>query len=177
MILDRDRVNLAMAPPDPQLLCELRRTSQTSRFTRARQLTSTVLPGRRPDGYADQVTGRLRRIAAARSTGMLGVCLVDWDSGMPLGTLGGGKYLDLDLAAAGNTEVIRAKMRTLQSLRLNDTIEDILITLGKQYHLIRLLTNADGAHNLFLYLVLDRSKANLALARHQLKRIEAELIV
>ena len=45
--------------------------SQTSRFTRARQLTSTVLPGRRPDGYADQVSGRLRRIAAARSTGML----------------------------------------------------------------------------------------------------------
>ena len=45
--------------------------SQTSRFTRARQLTSTVLPGRRLDGYADQVTGRLRRIAAARSTGML----------------------------------------------------------------------------------------------------------
>jgi hypothetical protein len=40
--------------------------SQTSRFTRVRQLTSTVLPGRRPDGYADQVTGRLRRIAAAR---------------------------------------------------------------------------------------------------------------
>jgi hypothetical protein len=45
--------------------------SQTSRFTRARQLTSTVLPGRRVDGYADQVTGRLRRIAAGRSTGML----------------------------------------------------------------------------------------------------------
>ncbi len=45
--------------------------SQTSRFTRARQLTLTVLPGRRLDGYADQVTGRLRRIAAARSTGML----------------------------------------------------------------------------------------------------------
>jgi hypothetical protein len=45
--------------------------SQTSRFTRARRLTSTVLPGRRLDGYADQVTGRLRRIAAARSTGML----------------------------------------------------------------------------------------------------------
>jgi hypothetical protein len=45
--------------------------SQTSRFTRARQLTSTVLPGRRLDGYADQVSGRLRRIAAARSTGML----------------------------------------------------------------------------------------------------------
>jgi hypothetical protein len=96
---------------------------------------------------------------------------------MPLGTLGGGKYLDLDLAGAGNTEVVRAKMRTMQSLQLNDMIEDILITLGKQYHLIRLMTNADGAQNMFLYLALDRSKSNLALARHQLKRIEADLVI
>jgi len=109
--------------------------------------------------------------------GALGAALVDWDSGMSLGTLGGGKYLDMDLAAAGNTEVVRAKMRTVQSLNLNDMIEDILITLGKQYHLIRLLTNSDGAHNLFLYLALDRSKANLALARHQLRRIEADLSI
>ena len=109
--------------------------------------------------------------------GALGAALVDWESGMPLGTLGGGKYLDLDLAAAGNTEVVRAKMRTMQSLSLNDSIEDILITLGKQYHLIRLMANADGAQNLFLYLALDRSKANLALARHQLRRIENDLSV
>ena len=109
--------------------------------------------------------------------GAVGVCLVDWESGMSLGALGGGKYLDLDVAAAGNTEVIRAKMRTVESLRLNDQVEDILITLNSQYHLIRLLRNSDGAHNLFLYLVLDRSKANLALARHHLKRIEAELTV
>ena len=109
--------------------------------------------------------------------GALGVALVDWDSGMALGTLGGGKYLDLDLAAAGNTEVVRAKMRTLESLRLNDAVEDILISLATQYHLIRLLRNADGAHKLFLYLVLDRNKANLALARHHLKRIESDLTV
>jgi hypothetical protein len=109
--------------------------------------------------------------------GATGAALVDWDSGMALGTLGGGKYLDLDLAAAGNTEVVRAKMRTVESLRLNEQVEDILITLNTQYHLIRLLRNADGTHNLFLYLVLDRSKANLALARHHLKRIESELTV
>ena len=109
--------------------------------------------------------------------GAQGVALVDWESGMPLGTLGGGKYLDLDLASAGNTEVIRAKMRTLESLRLDDTVEDILITLNKQYHLIRLLRSGNGAQNLFLYLVLDRSKANLALARHHLKRIESELTI
>jgi hypothetical protein len=107
--------------------------------------------------------------------GALGASLVDWESGMSLGAVGGGKYLDLDVAAAGNTEVIRAKMRTMESLRLDDTIEDILITLSKQYHLIRLLKSARSEQGLFLYLVLDRQKANLALARHNLKRIESEI--
>ena len=107
--------------------------------------------------------------------GALGVSLVDWESGMSLGAQGGGKYLDLDVAAAGNTEVIRAKMRTMESLRLDDQIEDILITLSKQYHLIRLLKNSRSEQGLFLYLVLDRAKSNLALARHNLKRIEGEI--
>jgi hypothetical protein len=109
--------------------------------------------------------------------GALGVCLVDWESGMSLGALGGGKYLDLEVAAAGNTEVVRAKMRTMESLRLNDQIEDILITLGKQYHVIRLLKNSRQEQGLFLYLVLDRNKSNLALARLTLKRIEGELVL
>jgi hypothetical protein len=107
--------------------------------------------------------------------GALGASIVDWESGMALGSIGGGKYLDLDVAAAGNTEVIRAKMRTMESLRLDDTIEDILITLSKQYHLIRLLKNSRNEQGLFLYLVLDRQKANLALARHSLKRIEGDI--
>jgi hypothetical protein len=109
--------------------------------------------------------------------GALGVALVDWESGLTLGTLGGGKYLDLEVAAAGNTEVIRAKMRTMESLRLNDQIEDILITLSKQYHVIRLLKSTETGSGLFLYLVLDRAKSNLALARHGLRKIEAELTV
>ena len=109
--------------------------------------------------------------------GALGASLVDWESGMSLGAIGGGKYLDLDVAAAGNTEVIRAKMRTMESLRLDDSIEDILITLAKQYHLIRLLKSSRSEQGLFLYLVLDRARANLALARHSLKRIEGDLSV
>jgi hypothetical protein len=107
--------------------------------------------------------------------GAVGVALVDWESGMSLGASGGGKYLDLDVAAAGNTEVIRAKMRTMEALRLDDAIEDILITLQRQYHLIRLLKNPRNGQGLFLYLVLDRDKSNLALARHNLKRVESEI--
>ncbi|MGW1782230.1 hypothetical protein ACWCQQ_24290 [Streptomyces sp. NPDC002143] len=107
--------------------------------------------------------------------GALGVALVDYESGMSLGTLGGGPQLDLELAAAGNTEVVRSKMRTLTSLHMDDTIEDILITLGRQYHLIRPLSSTTGT--LFLYLALDRSRSNLALARHSLKKIESTLEV
>ncbi|AWI28727.1 hypothetical protein E3E14_05550 [Streptomyces sp. ICN441] len=106
--------------------------------------------------------------------GALGVALVDYTSGMALGTLGGGKDLDLSVAAAGNTDVIRAKTRTMEHLGLTDDIDDILITLGTQYHLIRLLKGR-GGNGLFLYLVLDKGNANLAMARHQLKRIEADL--
>ncbi|MFL6125306.1 hypothetical protein [Actinophytocola sp.] len=111
--------------------------------------------------------------------GAVGVALVDFESGMSLGTLGGGDWLDLDVAAAGNTEVVRAKMRVMSELALDDTIEDILITLGRQYHLIRLIgeTGRSGAPTLFLYLVLDRNRANLALARHHLRRIENDLTV
>jgi hypothetical protein len=108
--------------------------------------------------------------------GAIGVALVDYDSGLCLGTLGGGTVIDLDLAAAGNTDVIRSKLRTVESLRLNDNIVDILITLEKQYHLIRLVKSDRGA-GLFLYLVLDRARSNLAMARHHLTRIEAEMSV
>ncbi|MGW2561418.1 hypothetical protein ACWCXB_19615 [Streptomyces sp. NPDC001514] len=108
--------------------------------------------------------------------GVIGVALVDYTSGMALGTLGGGKQLDLTVAAAGNTDVVRAKLRAMEMLGIQDHIEDILITLGTQYHLIRLL-KARGGNGLFLYLALDTKRANLAMARHQLKKIEAELEV
>ncbi|WP_329102526.1 hypothetical protein OG792_24180 [Micromonospora sp. NBC_01699] len=108
--------------------------------------------------------------------GAIGVALVDYTSGMTLGVAGGTAELDLTVAAAGNTEVVRAKMRTMEMLKLNDTIEDILITLGNQYHLIRPLSGRSGK-GLFLYLMLGKSRANLALARHQLRAIEESLEV
>ncbi|MEU6706301.1 hypothetical protein [Streptomyces wuyuanensis] len=114
--------------------------------------------------------------AMAVIEGAVGVALVDYTSGMALGTLGGGKHLDLNVAAAGNTDVVRAKLRAMEMLGLQDEIEDILITLGGQYHLIRLL-KARGGNGLFLYLALDNQRSNLAMARHQLRKIEAELEV
>jgi hypothetical protein len=108
--------------------------------------------------------------------GAIGVALVDYNSGMALGTLGGGDTLDLNVAAAGNTDVVRAKLRAIEMLNLGEAIEDILITLSSQYHLIRPLTSRSGK-GLFLYLALDRNRANLAMARHQLRRIESELEV
>ncbi|MFF3842470.1 hypothetical protein [Streptomyces sp. NPDC001930] len=113
---------------------------------------------------------------AASIEGALGAALVDYTSGMALGTIGGGKDLDLNMAAAGNTDVVRAKVRTMEMLGLGDEIEDILITLGRQYHMIRLL-KGQGKNGLFLYLALDKDRANLAMARHQLKKIEADLDV
>ncbi|RFU39044.1 hypothetical protein DZF91_24490 [Actinomadura logoneensis] len=106
--------------------------------------------------------------------GAVGAAVVDYGSGMALGVQGGSKALDLQVAAAGNTEVMRSKMRTIEQLGLKDEIEDILITLGAQYHIIRPVTGRKGK-GLFLYLALDRGRANLALARHHMKGIEENL--
>lgn len=105
--------------------------------------------------------------------GCIGCCIVDSNSGMMLGAAGGGT-ISLEVAAAGNTEVVRAKRKTMKALSLGDHIEDILITLGRQYHLIRPLSSNDA---LFIYVMLDKSKANLAMARHQLTQVEKELVV
>ncbi|RDZ26715.1 hypothetical protein [Lysobacter silvisoli] len=100
--------------------------------------------------------------------GAAAAAVVDSNSGMVLGKAGGG--VDLDVAGAGNTEVVRAKLKTMKSLGLKDNIEDILITLGKQYHVIRPMAERSGV---FIYLVLDKAKSSLALARIKTAEIEA----
>lgn len=102
--------------------------------------------------------------------GAMCAAVVDSNSGMMLGSAGSG--VDLEVAAAGNTEVVRAKLKTMRALGLNDVIDDILITLGKQYHILRPLARREGV---FVYYVLDRNKSNLALARRKVQDVEREL--
>lgn len=149
-------------------------TTTGSRATRPRNTTANT----HRKGSANPMGNTETALKEAMTSieGTVGVALVDYSSGMALGTLGGGKDLDLSVAAAGNTDVVRAKVRTMELLGLKDEIEDILITLGGQYHLIRLLKGR-GHAGLFLYLALDKSRANLAMARHQLRRVEDMLEV
>ncbi|QOT20589.1 hypothetical protein [Paenarthrobacter sp. YJN-D] len=101
--------------------------------------------------------------------GATGAAVVDYSSGMALAQ-GGNSGFDLGVAAAGNSNVVSAKLRTMADLSLDGDIEDILITLGGQYHLINVLNSRDSK-GLFVYLVLDRTYANLALARHKLNNV------
>lgn len=105
--------------------------------------------------------------------GFIGAALVDSESGMMLGSEGGGG-MNLEVAAAGNTEVVKSKRKTMNALGLKDNIDDILITLTRQYHLIRPLKTRP---TLFFYLAVDRSRANLAMARIALADVEQDLQV
>jgi len=52
----------------------------------------------------------------------------------------------------------------MDQLGIGGGIDDILITLDTQYHLVRPLPNLGS---LFLYVAIDRKRGNLGMARHK----------
>jgi CheY-like chemotaxis protein len=108
---------------------------------------------------------------AMQIEGAVAVALVDFRNGMTLG-VAGGNGLNLEVAAAGNTEVVRAKMRVMERLGIKGNIEDILITLDTQFHLIRLIPSKPG---IFLYLAIAKDRGTLGMARLRLGDIESKL--
>lgn len=103
--------------------------------------------------------------------GFVGACLVDGNRGTTIASEGV-RALDLEAAAAGDAEVLNAARRTMGKAGSDDAIEDLSMTLDRHHHLIRPLAALEGS---FLFLVLDRGRSNLALARHKLAVAEAGL--
>ncbi len=110
--------------------------------------------------------------AASGLEGFIGACLVDSGSGLMLASRGGGP-INLEAAAALNSQVVRAEQQVIETLGTQDRIEDILITVGKQIHLIRPF---EKAPDVFLYLVLEEKAGTFGLARRQAKSVETALM-
>lgn len=100
--------------------------------------------------------------------GAMCVALVDSDTGMVMGQAGSG--VDIDLAAAGASVMLRARLVSLKALGLKDKIDDLLISLSSQVQIIHPLPNNP---TIFTYLIGDKSKSSLAMARY--KAAEADL--
>ncbi len=103
-------------------------------------------------------------------SGFIGASLVDIESGMTLAAVSRRPQFDLALASAHNSEMVKAKLRTIQVLNLSTTLEDMLLTLGDQIHLIKLIGSGT-----FLYLAADKASTNLALVRGAVNRHAAGL--
>ncbi|WP_375437656.1 hypothetical protein [uncultured Hymenobacter sp.] len=98
---------------------------------------------------------------------LVAVAIVDIQSGMALASHSNSPNLNPETAAAYNTEIVKQKQKAMAALKLTgEAIDDILITLTNQLHLINL--TPDGKK--FIYLVVNSRDTNLAIARDVLRQ-------
>ena len=102
--------------------------------------------------------------------GFIAASLVDLDSGMTLAVLAERPDFDLARASAFNSEVVKQKKKTIAALNLNSTLEDILLTLSDQLHIIKMVNESA-----FIYLAADRASSNLAIIRSSVSKHTSEL--
>src|SRR6476620_5564202 len=111
-----------------------------------------------------QLTEVLEKIAND-ANGFIAASLVDLDSGMTLAVKTSRTDFDLTAASAYNSEMVKTKLKIMKTLGLGGTLEDMLLTLSEQIHLIKLITPAT-----FLYMAVDRTQCNLAIIRTVVNR-------
>jgi predicted regulator of Ras-like GTPase activity (Roadblock/LC7/MglB family) len=117
-------------------------------------------------------TGQLIEDIINDLPGLMAVAVVDVTSGMALGSHSNSPSINPETAAAYNTEVVKQKQKAMAALKLQgETIEDILITLTNQLHLIKL----NPAGNKFIYLAVNSRETNLAIAREVLRNHAAQM--
>lgn len=102
---------------------------------------------------------------------LLAVAVVETESGMPLASHTNLADFNIETAAAYNTEVIKAKLKAIAALKLNQKVQDILLTLNDQLHLLKL--SPDSAK--FIYLAVNSRDTNLAQARQVMRDFSASL--
>ncbi len=107
----------------------------------------------------------------ANVAGFIAVAVTEVKTGMSYKSLSVNPSFDPELASAYNLEVVKAKMTAIKALGLKENIEDIMITLSNQIHIISISENGEY----FIYLAVDSSKANLGMSRAILKRYSKEI--
>jgi hypothetical protein len=104
-------------------------------------------------------------------SGVIATAVVDLESGMTLAAKSNKSDFDLTVASAYNSELVKQKMKIMKALNLKSTLEDILLTLSDQIHVIRLLPGGSA----FVYLAADRGATNVAILRTALGKHLTEL--
>jgi len=103
--------------------------------------------------------------------GFIAASLVDLDSGMTLAVKTARPDFDLAAASAFNSEIVKQKHKTIRALGLSSNLEDILLTLSDQLHLIKMVGNSS-----FIYLAAERATTNLAIMRTSVARHSTGLV-
>ncbi len=99
--------------------------------------------------------------------GVVGCCVFDIGSGLPVASSGSGAP-PAELARQGRA-LLSAMGSSSRALGLGHTLPDAAITLGSHHLLLR---SVDKHSGMALITVLDRTNANLTLARLQIERLD-----
>ncbi|MEV8395093.1 hypothetical protein OIE62_17055 [Streptomyces scopuliridis] len=114
--------------------------------------------------------------------GARGAAIVDWTSGLALGTAGESPNGDHEATAAETAELARAAAEytafapAAAAGHKGPPVEDLIVTTRTGYHLLSFVeTTFDSS--VFLHLWLDRDTGNLALARLRLGQLAERLVL